>query len=75
MGFGSECTAIKQCYEYIKGLKYKLEMIGILFNSLACIEAEYQLVLAKTTIPDSTLKKKSQSIVYHMIKEDITRDE
>ena len=50
-------------------------MIGILFNSLACIEAEYQLVLAKTTIPDSTLKKKSQSIAYRMIKEDITRDE
>ena len=41
----------------------------------AYIEADNQSVLANTTIPDSTLKKKSQSIAYHMVREDVARDE
>ena len=32
-------------------------------------------MLNNTTIPDSTLKKKSQSIAYHMIREGVARDE
>ena len=32
-------------------------------------------MLANTTIPDSTLKKKSQSIAYHFIREGVARDE
>jgi hypothetical protein len=32
-------------------------------------------VLANTTIPDSTLKKKNQSIAYHMVREGAARDE
>ena len=34
-----------------------------------------QSVLANTTIPDSTLKKKSQSIAYHFVREGAARDE
>jgi hypothetical protein len=33
------------------------------------------LVLANTTIPDSTLKKKSQSIAYHFVREGSARNE
>ena len=50
-------------------------MIGITCDEPAYIEADNQSVLANTTIPDSTLKKKSQSIAYHMIKEGDARDE
>jgi hypothetical protein len=32
-------------------------------------------VLANTTIPDSTLRKKSQSIAYHFVREGSARDE
>jgi hypothetical protein len=32
-------------------------------------------VLANTTVPDSTLKKKSQSICYHFVREGAARDE
>ena len=32
-------------------------------------------MLANTTIPDSTLKKKSQSIAYHFVREGVARDE
>ena len=73
--FGSEFTAMKQCCEYIKGLKYKLQMMGIPCNEPAYIEADNQSVLYNTTIPDSTLNKKSQSIAYHMVREGVARDE
>ena len=72
--FGSEFTAMKQCCEYIKGLRYKLQMMGIPYDSPAYIEADNQSVLCNTTIPDSTLKK-SQSIAYHMIREGAARDD
>ena len=39
------------------------------------IEGDNQSELANTTIPDSTLKKKSQSIAYHFIREGVARDE
>ena len=50
-------------------------MMGIPCNEPDYIEADNQSVLYNTTIPDSTLKKKSQSIAYHMIREGAARDE
>ena len=38
--FGSEFTAMKQCCEYIKGLKYKLQMMGIPCDEPAYTEAD-----------------------------------
>ena len=32
-------------------------------------------MLANTTIPDSALKKKSQSIAYHIVQEGVARNE
>ena len=73
--FGSEFTAMKQCCEYIKGLKYKLQMMGIPCDEPAYIEADNQSVLCNTTIPDSTLKRKIQSIAYLMVGEGAARTE
>ena len=39
------------------------------------IYGDNQSVLANTTIPDSTLKKKLQSIAYHFVREGAARDE
>ena len=44
-------------------------MMGIPCNNPAYIEADNQSALANTNISDSTLKKKSQSIAYHMVRE------
>jgi hypothetical protein len=41
----------------------------------ACIHGDDQSVLASCGIPDSTLKKKSQSIAHHFVQEDAARDE
>ena len=73
--FGSEFVAMKQCCEYLRGLRYKLRMMGIPCEGPAYIQGDNQSVLANTTIPDSTLKKKSQSICYHFVREGVARDE
>ena len=73
--FGSETVAMKQCCEYIRGLRYKLRMMGIPVEAPTCIYGDYQSVLANTTIPDSTRKKESQSIAYHFVCEGVAKDE
>ena len=73
--FGSEFIAMKQCCEYIRGLRYKLRMMGIPCEGPTYIYGDNQSVLANTSIPDSTLKKKSQSIAYHYVREGTARDE
>ena len=50
-------------------------MLGIPCDEPSLVYGDNQSVLANTTIPDSTLKKKSQSIVYHFVREVSARDE
>ena len=73
--FGSEFIAMKQCSEYVRGLRYKLRMMGISCEDPMFIYGDNQSVLANTTIPESRLKKKSQSIAYHFVREGAARDE
>ena len=49
--------------------------MGIPCEGPAYIASDNQSVLANTTVPDLTLKKKSQSICYHFVREDAARDE
>lgn len=49
--------------------------MGIAVDVPAFIYEDNQLVLYNTTIPISTLKKKSQSIAYHFVREGVARDE
>ena len=71
--FGAEFIAMKQCCEYLRGLRYKLRMMGIPCDEPSHIYSDNQAVLANTTMPDSTLKKKSQSIPYHFVREGSAR--
>ena len=73
--FGSEFIAMKQCCEYIRGLRYKLRMMGIPVDLPTYIFGDNQSVLANTTNPHSTLKKKSSSIAYHFVREGTAKDE
>ena len=50
-------------------------MMGIPCIGSAYIEGDNQLVFANTTIPYSTLKKKNQSIEYHLVQEEAARNE
>jgi hypothetical protein len=73
--FGSEFVAMKQATEYIRGLRYKLRMMGITVDEPAYVFGDNQSVLANTTAPGSTLKKKSNAIAYHFVREGCARDE
>ena len=44
-------------------------MMGILCDGPTYIQGDNQSELANTSIPDSVLKKKSQSLAYHFIRE------
>jgi hypothetical protein len=73
--FGSEFIAMKQCCEYVRGLRYKLRMMGIPVDFPTFIFGDNQSVLANTSIPHSTLKKKSSSIAYHFVREGVAKSE
>ena len=73
--FGSEFIAMKQWCEYVRGLRYKLIVMGISCDNPTFVYGDNQSVLANTTVPDLTLKKKSQSIAYHLVQEGASRDE
>ena len=73
--FGSEFIVMTQRCEYVRGLRYKLRMMGISCDDPTFIYGDKQSVLANFTIPDSMLKKKSQSIAYHFVREGAAQDE
>jgi hypothetical protein len=66
---------MKQATEYIRGLRYKLRMMGILVDEPAFVFGDNQSVLANTSAPTSTLKKKSNAIASHFVREGCARDE
>ena len=66
---------MKQATEYVHGLRYKLRMMGITVDEPAFVFGDNQSVLANTTNPTSTLKKKSNAIAYHFVCECVARDE
>ena len=72
--YGSELVSMKQATEYVQGLKYKMRMMGIRVDEPAFAFGDNQSVLANTSNPTSTLKKKSNAIAYHYIREGCAKD-
>ena len=50
-------------------------MMGIPCDEPTYVYGDNMSVLANTSIPESTLKKKSNSIAYHFVREGVARDE
>ena len=50
-------------------------MMGIPIEGPAYIYGDNKSVLANSSVPDSTLKKKSNSIAYHFVREGCAKDE
>ena len=73
--FGSEFCAMKQATEYVRGLRYKLRMMGIPVEEPAYVYGDNQSVLANTTKPGSTLKKKCTAIAYHFVRQGCASNE
>ena len=73
--FGSGMMAMKQAADYIRGLHYKIGMFGIPVEEPSYMYGDNQSVLTGSTRPESTLKKKAQSISFHFIQEICAADE
>ena len=67
--FGSEFAALKTAVELTEGLRYKLRMMGVPLDGPAHIMADNQSVIKNSSTPESMLKKKSNSIAYHYVRE------
>ena len=72
---GSESIALKQCAEYLTGLRFKLRMMGISVDGLAYIYEDNKYVLVSSSQPNSVLKNKSNSIAYHYVSKGSASDE
>ena len=66
---------MKQAAVYVRGLRYKLRMMGIKDDEPEFIFGDKKSVLFNTTSTGSTLKKKSNAIAYHFIREGVARNE
>ena len=55
--FGSEFIAMNECCEYLRGLRYKLRMMGIPCDFPSYIFGDNQSVLVNSSVPTSVLKK------------------
>jgi hypothetical protein len=73
--FGAEFIAMKQCCEYIRGLRYKLRQMGIAIDKPTYIFGDNKSVLVNSSEPHSQLKKKSSSIAYHFVREGVAKGE
>ena len=67
--FGSEFIAMRTSVEHIEALRYKLRMFGIPIEGPTNVFCDNEAVFKNTTIPESILKKKHNSICYHRCRE------
>ena len=73
--FRSEFMAMKTAVEANWGFCYKLQMMGVPLDGLTYIYGDNMSILHNVGNPGSTLKKKSNSIAYHMVQEAMAIDE
>eukprot|EP00934_Nitzschia_sp_Nitz4_P006827 Nitzschia sp. Nitz4//scaffold434_size7771//2174//3312//NITZ4_009151-RA/size7771-exonerate_protein2genome-gene-0.20-mRNA-1//-1//CDS//3329551831//6817//frame0 len=73
--FGAEFVAMKIVMEAIRGLRYKLRMMGVLLSGPAYVYGDNMSVINNTSKLESTLKKKSNSICYHAVREAVAMGE
>ena len=73
--FGSDFLAMKLACDYLRGLRYKIRMMGIPLEHCCYVYGDNKSVLYNTTLPESTIKKKANSIAYHYVREGCARDE
>ena len=67
--FGAEFIAMKTGVEALRGIRYKLRMMGLTLTGPTYIYGDNMSVIYNTSRPELTLKNKSNSICYHAVRE------
>ena len=65
--FGAEFVALKHGVETLRGLRYKLCMMGVPISGPSHVFGDNMSVIYNTQKLESTLKKKSNQICYHTV--------
>ena len=73
--FGAEFVAMKHGIEKLRGLRYKLRMMGVPIDGPSLIYGDYKSAITNSSRPESVLKKKCNSICYHACRESVAMDE
>ncbi len=73
--FGAEFVVMKHGIEKLRGLRYKLCMMGIPLTGPSFIYGDNKSHITNLTKPESTLKKKCNSICYHAVQESVAMGE
>ena len=66
---------MKQGTEAVCGLRYKLRMMGVRISGPTYIYGDNMSVIHNIQRPESTLRKKSNSICYHAVRESVAMGE
>ena len=69
--FGAEFVAMKVGMESLRGLRYKLRMMGVPINGPSLVYGDNMSVIYNSQSPESTLKNKCNSIAYHACRESV----
>jgi hypothetical protein len=73
--FGAEYVAMKQGIERLRGIRYKLRMMGIPVTGPSYVYGDNKSAITNSTKPESTLNKKNNSICYHAVRESVAMGE
>ena len=73
--FGAEFVAMKVGMETLRGIRYKLRMMGVELSGPSYIYGDNMSVIHNTQRPESILKKKSNSVCYHAVREAVAMGE
>ena len=73
--FGAEFVAMKQGVEALRGIRFKLRMMGVKIDGPNYVYGDNMSVIQNTSKPESVLKKKSNSICYHFVREAVALKE
>ena len=70
--FGSEIVAMRIAIELVEGLRYKLRMMGVpIEGSCNNVMCDNESVVKNVSRPESSCKKKHNSVAYHKARESI----
>ena len=69
--FGAEFVSMKTGVEALRGIRYKLRMMGVPLTRPTYVYGYKISVIYNISQPESTLKKKSNSICYHAVRESV----
>ena len=61
--------ALRIAVELIEGLRYKLRMMGVPIDGSCTTFCDNETAVKNSTVPESTLRRKHNSIAYHRVRE------